>query len=345
MKVLKRGMRHPQVVTLRDWLKEACFDPGVPPFDQDLFDGVVESKVKLYQRAHQLDDDGIVGNQETWPALEQEHFLYVTRQSQLKREGLPERPTHVLGLQDALDKLCSGKVGYGTPTDNRSKMLKRPVELRLMAELFDEDERQEALAKHGTTNTFGGCGSFADRVLEGCILQDTTHRAFANQTAVKPPRALRDPRFADVNDNTPAAMIEGDKTWQASGWKPTCRGYASRFEHMGPLEWSELEAHMEGIFFALLHLRGGHMITAFYSDHERGWWYTHPLTGDLLPDNTTFIFAADGWSGNVGQKTTLQRAKDRLGKKPIDHLWALVRPGSESVSNPAFTVTFEILPG
>lgn len=349
-------MRDPLVPVVRQWLAEAGFDPGICCVDFEYFDAGLEGKVRAYQDARGLQIDGIVGVVETWPALERDHLVHVATTKAKEWAGkilrklglapdaaiqptLPERPLWAEGLQDAINKLCSGKVGYGTPQDKRPAMLKRPLEDRIRAELFDTLEAPLA-AKHGTTHTFGGCSSLASRVLAGCVLKDPTHRAFANQTCPTPPIAIRDPRFKSVRDNLPDAMIDGDHTWQASGWAPTCRGYASLFDHVGMTPWSDLDKVMIGVPFALLHLQGGHVITAFYSDHERGWYYYHPITGQLLPDDTVYILAADGWSGNVGQPTTLQRSKDRLSKKNVENLWLLVRPTGFSDSNPRLTVTF-----
>lgn len=158
------------------------------------------------------------------------------------------------------------------------------------------------------------------------IVRDPEGRPHTNQTGPTPPQSMRDPRFVNVRDNVPDAMIEGDRTWQSGDWRPTCRGYAHLFDHRASLEWIELHEAMRGVPFAILHLQGGHVICAFWSDHNSGLWYTHPVTGELLMDDECYILAADGWSGNVGQPTTLQTDDSRLSKKHIDHLWMCMRP-------------------
>jgi len=331
MKLLKQpGMEHANVRQCRAWLAEQGFTTQPAAGQEYVYDLALIEQVKAYQRSRLLDDDGVVGPL-TWTALERDHLKFLAAAFNAKLDvpaflGMPARPQWAQRLQRILDVWAGGAVGYGTPQDSRSKMLKRPVDLRLQADPFDSDERQTALTRFGTTHTCGGCSSLASRVVAG-VLGDAAHRAFTNQTGVKPPPALRYPPFKAIGDNIPDAMLDGDATWQASGWRPTCRGYAPLFDHLADLDWQDLHEAMRGVPLAILHLQGGHVICAFWSDHQSGMWYSHPLVQhQLLMDDECYILAADGWSGAVGQPTTLQRDQDRLSKKHIDHLWRLRQP-------------------
>lgn len=59
-RVLRRGMRGQSVLWLRNTLSRYQGTPPASP--SDLFDQALETQVKQFQREHQLDDDGIVGN-------------------------------------------------------------------------------------------------------------------------------------------------------------------------------------------------------------------------------------------------------------------------------------------
>lgn len=59
-RVLRRGMRGPWVVWLRDTLARYEGKPAPTPVS-DIFDEQLEAQVKAFQRSHRLDDDGIVG--------------------------------------------------------------------------------------------------------------------------------------------------------------------------------------------------------------------------------------------------------------------------------------------
>jgi hypothetical protein len=309
------------VLVLKQFLEEAGYSTsGLGLGRVDLFDAMLESVVMDFQRDNGLDDDGVVGPK-TWCALERAHVAYISKGVVVP--GTTRSPW-VLRLQSALDLWASGKVGYGTPSDSRVKMMKRALVARLRAEFFKDEEESKGI-KFGTTNTCGGCSSFASRVL-ALILGDTEHRGFTNQCGCYIPRDKRAPQFEGIADNIADAMCRGDQTWDAGEWNPTCRGYADMFIHKGPMSWDQLETKMADVPFAMLHLSGGHVITAFTVASDRGWWYTDPRSGLVLPDGC-WILAADGWSGAVGQPTTLQKDHDRLSKKNIDHLWCLMNPG------------------
>jgi general secretion pathway protein A len=59
-RVLRRGMRGPWVVWLRDTLARYEGKPA-PSAASDMFDEQLEAQVKAFQRSHRLTDDGIVG--------------------------------------------------------------------------------------------------------------------------------------------------------------------------------------------------------------------------------------------------------------------------------------------
>jgi hypothetical protein len=321
MTLLKRGSKGPQVALLADMLARCGF-PTYWPNDVIIDEGPI---VK-FQLFRSLLPDGIVGSL-TWGALER-----LVAGVTCTLDGAAQSHAEAWGrrLQSALGAWASGLVGYATPRDNRAKLMQRPLENRHCADSLRPAELAKAKANgYTTTHTLGGCGSFAERLL-ACVVGDAEHRAAWNQTAIAPPRELRDVRFYNINDNTVGAMINGDKKWvhtTAKGKKsyPNCRGYSALFDSpLQDIEWDEVEKMTAP--YAILHLDGGHVLTAFRVDESKGWRYNHPTNGCALVDGV-WIIGADGSKKAVGQPTTLQMAKYRKGKKRIAFLWPLIAPG------------------
>ncbi len=321
MTLLKLGSKGPQVALLARMLARCGF-PTYWPNDVITDEGPIVE----FQRFRSLLPDGIVGPL-TWGALER---LVAGVTCTLDGSAQPHSEAWGRRLQSALGAWASGLVGYATPTDSRPKLLRRPLEMRHCADALRPAELAQAVGNgYRATHTLGGCGSFAERLL-ALVVGDPEHRAAWNQTAIAPPRELRDVRFAGINDNTVGAIINGDKKWvhtNSNGKKsyPYCRGYSTLFDSpLQDIEWDEIEK-MEAPY-AILHLDGGHVLTAFRVDSTKGWTYNHPANGCALNDGV-WIIGADGSKKAVGQPTTLQMAKYRKGKKRIDFLWPLIAPG------------------
>lgn len=274
--------------------------------------------------------DGDCGPQTTaalekWP-LAKVRAWTPTDGARQKQMGWPAR------LQSALD-VCvgSGRVGYATPHQSGPHVLKEPIADRYSAERITTgkngvDEATPAWSTYGTLNTWGGCGSFADRLIALTVGDGTPHYAW-NQTSPTLPESIRAEQFKQYGDNMPSAVLDGEVVLKTS-WTMYLEGYADLFDQpYRRLDGAKL-AKFEAAPLYLIHVQGGHVITALTVCYAKGWAFEDPRNpGYHMPDGV-YRFGADGGSKLVGQPTTLSRwgwrEKDSLR---LDYVWPLARPG------------------
>ncbi len=118
--VLRNGDRGPEVVALQESLNALGYNAGTA---DGIFGPRTEAAVRAFQRDRGLSVDGVVGRQETWPAI---HSALIDRRDSLLRDadavgvGTPVGQTLVREarqLEALAEQLETGRVGSSSPTD------------------------------------------------------------------------------------------------------------------------------------------------------------------------------------------------------------------------------------